>query len=293
VGADPCRIKRKYPELQDPQEMFDYEIFLENPDIFYSFAKEIYPTEERNPTFVHFFIAELEKRGKLLRNYTQNIDTLEDRAGISKVFRCHGGFHTARCITCGNRVPGEEIKESLLKSEKPYCIICVSKRKSREDDDITFGLMKPDIVFFHEPLPDEFSKYLMKDIPLADLVIVMGSSLQVAPVSSFVNVFPEEVPMLLINMERIFHIGSFTASLLGDCQDICRYLSFKLGWDLVSESQKKKVPDPIFFHPNVEFIFKPITNGSKRIQHDFLERRAVKLLSRYAIENVIYYSYNF
>lgn len=80
-------------------------IFLENPEIFYSFAKELYPTEEgHQPTNtadgslaggkkagkVHHWIRNLEKQGKLLRNYTQNIDTLEMIAGIHNVLHAHG-----------------------------------------------------------------------------------------------------------------------------------------------------------------------------------------------------------
>ena len=91
--------------------MFDMSIFLENPEIFYSFAKELYPTCEirsgdtgkgdqdlGNPVVaggkkagkVHHWIRSLEKQDKLLRNYTQNIDTLEMIAGIEKVLHAHG-----------------------------------------------------------------------------------------------------------------------------------------------------------------------------------------------------------
>jgi NAD-dependent deacetylase sirtuin 1 len=277
--------------------MFDYHVFLENPDIFYSFAKEIYPTEDRSPTFAHRFIAELEKRDKLVRNYTQNIDTLEDLAGISKVFRCHGGFDTARCITCGNKVPGSAIKEELLKCEKPYCQFC---SVIRNEDDVTHGLMKPDIVFFHESLPDEFSKYLMVDVEIADLVIVMGSSLQVAPVSSFTKCFPPEVPIVLINMERIYHIGPFTASLLGDCQAICCYLAKKLNWDISDVSKGTdmiKTSDPVFYHPNFEFVFnyKPI-NEKRSLDYlsneENLDLAPQQIISKYDSEYV-WFSWKF
>lgn len=93
----------RWPELSDPQEMFDMRVFLENPEIFYSFAKELYPTEDggqqapdgtvaggKRAGKVHHWIRSLEKQGKLLRNYTQNIDTLEMIAGIEKVLHAHG-----------------------------------------------------------------------------------------------------------------------------------------------------------------------------------------------------------
>jgi hypothetical protein len=76
-------------ELSDPQEMFDIHYFKYRPETFYSFAKEIYPSNFK-PSTSHWFIKLLEEKGKLLRNYTQNIDTLENMAGISNVVQCHG-----------------------------------------------------------------------------------------------------------------------------------------------------------------------------------------------------------
>jgi hypothetical protein len=48
----------------------------------------------------HRFIRRLEVTGRLLKNYTQNIDTLEQVAGIEKVINCHGSFNTAACLVC-------------------------------------------------------------------------------------------------------------------------------------------------------------------------------------------------
>lgn len=77
--------------LSDPQEMFDIRFFRENPEPFYHFAHEIYPSNfKASPS--HHFIKMLESKGKLLRNYTQNIDTLEADAQIERVIQCHGKF---------------------------------------------------------------------------------------------------------------------------------------------------------------------------------------------------------
>lgn len=78
-------------ELDDPQQMFDLDFFRERPEIFYSFAREIFPSNF-TPSPSHYFIKLLEDQGKLLRNYTQNIDTLEQKAGIHSVLQCHGMF---------------------------------------------------------------------------------------------------------------------------------------------------------------------------------------------------------
>ncbi|RKP26281.1 DHS-like NAD/FAD-binding domain-containing protein, partial [Syncephalis pseudoplumigaleata] len=160
----------KYP-LDDPQQMFDIEYFRYCPEIFFSFAKEIYPSNFK-PSPSHAFIRLLEEKGRLLRNYTQNIDTLEQSAGIERVLQCHGSFATARCIKCQHVVPGDEIKEDIFAEDD----------EDDEDDDMD-GILKPDIVFFGENLPSEFDDRLAADREQVDLLIVMGTSLKVAPVS--------------------------------------------------------------------------------------------------------------
>lgn len=83
------RIQSKYG-LPEPECMFDIEFFRIDPEPFYSFAKELLPKEEFKPSFSHFFIRHLEQQGKLLRQFTQNIDTLEVSVGIERVVYCHG-----------------------------------------------------------------------------------------------------------------------------------------------------------------------------------------------------------
>ena len=69
--------------MPTPECMFDREYFDRNPQPFFSFAHELWPGRF-DPTPCHRFIALLEKQGQLLRNYSQNIDTLEQRAGITR-----------------------------------------------------------------------------------------------------------------------------------------------------------------------------------------------------------------
>jgi NAD-dependent deacetylase sirtuin 1 len=77
--------------VTDPESIFDIHFFREDPEPFYSFVRDIYPGSFR-PSPTHYFIRLLEMKGKLLRNYSQNVDTLEAKAGISKVINCHGEF---------------------------------------------------------------------------------------------------------------------------------------------------------------------------------------------------------
>ncbi|KAJ3319923.1 NAD-dependent protein deacetylase sirtuin-1 [Boothiomyces sp. JEL0866] len=207
-------------ELSDPQEMFDLEYFKFRPETFYSFAKEIYPSNFK-PSPSHMFIKKLEEQGKLLRNYTQNIDTLENIAGIKNVVQCHGSFATAKCIYCGYQVPGSAIEKEIFSQTVPYCPKC----KNSE-----LGIIKPDIVFFGENLPNEFHSKFAEDKSKLDLLIVMGSSLKVAPVGEVKDRIPRDVPQILINMESLNHMEQFDVHLLGYCDAITKALLSKLGW---------------------------------------------------------------
>ncbi|KAI7885138.1 SIR2-domain-containing protein [Lichtheimia hyalospora FSU 10163] len=236
-------------ELDDPQQMFDIKYFRENPEIFYSFAKELYPSNYE-PSPSHLFVKLMEEKGKLLRNYTQNIDTLEHKANIKRIVNCHGSFATASCVTCGYKCDGSEIEQYIFQQKVPPCPKCAVKdadnalnksRKDQDDDEDDgrpshqgISVMKPDITFFGESLPAEFDRLLALDTEVVDLLIVMGSSLKVSPVSEIMSQIPHSVPQILINRTPITHM-TFDMQLLGDCDVIVPELCRMLGWDLRHE----------------------------------------------------------
>ncbi|CDR99371.1 related to HST1-silencing protein [Sporisorium scitamineum] len=253
-------------ELDDPQDMFGKQYFLSNPAMFYSFAHKIFPSNFV-PSSAHRFIKLIEERGQLLRNYSQNIDTLEQIAGIERVLQCHGSFATASCTDamCGYRCKGSQVAEAIFAQRVPSCPRC-DERKAREaanvkpskkkrklgngkswrpgndsdDDDednestlAGHGILKPDITFFGEKLSDEFDHALLADREQVDLLIVMGTSLKVAPVSEILGHIPHSTPVILINKTPILHLAT-DIMLLGDCDRIVEYLCRKLGWHLPS-----------------------------------------------------------
>ncbi|KAF9960622.1 NAD-dependent histone deacetylase sir2 [Modicella reniformis] len=238
-------------ELEDPTQMFDMRFFCKKPQVFYSFAKEIFPSNF-TPSPSHHFIRLLEEKGKLLRNYTQNIDTLEQKAGIFRVLQCHGSFATASCVCCQRKVPGDDIKEAILKQEVAYCKVCQGLGSSRlprrrshgmesgsekdddDDHDARPAVMKPDIVFFGERLPPEFDEKFEDDRDQADLLIVIGSSLKVAPVNDMMHQLSNDIPQILINRTPITHMD-FDVQLLGNCDTIVAELCRMLGWELKHE----------------------------------------------------------
>ncbi|KAG0284562.1 NAD-dependent histone deacetylase sir2 [Linnemannia gamsii] len=247
--------------LRDPQQMFDLSFFKKRPEIFYSFAREIFPSNFM-PSPSHSFIKLLEDKGKLLRNYTQNIDTLEQRAGIKSVLQCHGSFATASCLRCRRQVPGDDIKEAIFNQEVAYCTVCPPPSPSdfapkfreayyssgEESDSDSDGsdfnapppppLMKPDIIFFNEQLKSTFHDTLDEDRDQIDLLIVMGTSLKVAPVNSIIDALPASVPQILINRTPLTHM-EFDVQLLGDSDTIVAELCRMAGWELKHE----KLPD--------------------------------------------------
>jgi len=210
-------------DLDEPQQMFDLEYFKICPQTFYSFAHELYPSNYE-PSPSHKFIKLLEDKGKLLRNYTQNIDTLEQKAGITRMVQCHGSFATASCIRCGYKVPGNYIEEAIFKKEVPICPICPK--------DVHDAIIKPNIIFFGEKLPDEFGKTFQKDRNICDLLIVIGSSLKVSPVADIIGKIPHHIPQILINLESLTHVPPFDVQLLGYCDNIIKEICRRCEWEL-------------------------------------------------------------
>lgn len=154
--------------------------------------------------------------------FTQNIDCLERAAGIpdDKIIEAHGSFATQRCIDCLTAFPDDSMREHVSNSKVPRCV-----------DAACNGLVKPDIVFFGEPLSSAF--FRNTDIPLkADLVLVIGTRLTVYPFAGLPDMFKEGTPRVLFNMERVGRVGSKPDDVvkLGSCDDGIRALSDALGW---------------------------------------------------------------
>ena len=251
--------KVKYLGLNDPQDVFNFDLFKKEPSIFYSIANMILPPEDVYSP-LHSFIKMLSDKGKLLRNYTQNIDNLESYAHIppEKLVHCHGSFASATCVTCKWHVPGHKIFKNIRNVELPVCPNCFKERSrlmrlynpyingtseldvnskklsSNEIETIShiksYGVLKPDITFFGEPLPERFFDCLSEDMNKCDLLICIGTSLKVAPVSDIVNMIPAKVPQVLINRDPVRH-ADFDLSLLGFCDDIAGMVTKQCGWE--------------------------------------------------------------
>ena len=208
--------------MADAEAVFDISYFRNNPLPFYALAHELYPGKYK-PTVSHSFVRLLSDKNLLLKLFTQNIDCLDREAGVpaDKIVEAHGSFASQRCINCSTSYPEDLMKKAIINSEVPHCLTPECN-----------GLVKPDIVFFGEQLPEEF--HSNRSLPrTADLCIVMGTSLTVQPFASLPGLCPEGVPRVLINMEKVGGLGSRADDILilEDCDSGVRKLASALGWE--------------------------------------------------------------
>ncbi|KAI3392318.1 hypothetical protein diail_5869 [Diaporthe ilicicola] len=225
--ANLARLNLPYAEA-----VFDISYFRQNPDPFYVLAKELYPGNF-SPTISHAFIALLAEKNLLRMLFTQNIDCLERQAGVpgELIVEAHGSFATQRCIECKTPFPDDKMKEFVLQGDVPRCV-----------DAKCDGLVKPDIVFFGEQLPEQFHKN--RHVPSnGDLVLVMGTSLTVQPFASLPELAQEETPRVLFNLERVGSLGTRADDVLvlGDCDSGVRKLADELGWGGELEATWRKI----------------------------------------------------
>ena len=252
--------------FSEPEEVFDIEQFDDDPTTFYTLAGDILPDMQKGYSPTHGFVRLLQDKGRLQTNYTQNIDNVEELAGIdpNRLIQCHGSWATATCRVCKEKVKGAEIFDDIRRKQVSYCNKCKrhvaaakqaapqKKPKPRfgtnsdDDNDDSAddnmpqpGVMKPDITFFGEQLPtDFFTRFTERDVKNVDLVLVIGTSLKVAPVSDMPNYLPHEVPHVYISREPIEHV-EFDVQLLGECDHVVFELCRRAGWGLEHEM----VPD--------------------------------------------------
>jgi NAD-dependent deacetylase sirtuin 2 len=229
---------QKY-NVPTPEAMFSLDYFRQSPGAFYELAKDLWPGTYL-PTPCHYFIRLLHENGKLLRCYSQNIDGLELQAGLppEKLVAAHGSFDGAHVIDTSPRVtvPSEELRVAI--GSGPLGLHDLNSRKG--------GLVKPNIVFFGEPLPECFLNLHVRDFAECDLLLVLGTSLAVMPFCGLLAKANPQAPRLLINRELVglcnelpggfqFHLQTEglnwrDAFYAGDVDDGVRAIAAALGW---------------------------------------------------------------
>jgi NAD-dependent deacetylase sirtuin 2 len=260
LTADP--LEREAIRI-DPSVALEQPLFLKNPlpclELNRSF---ILGTRDQKwkATLAHRFVELLHtKTNKLSRLYTQNIDGLEDQCTQlprEKVVNVHGSMDRAECAMCQSEADFDE-----------FCNQVQTQIKDLSGDDPTapqkstaiacpvcgYNTMKPAIVLFKSTLPERFFELVPRDIPFCDLMIVMGTSLRVAPANTLVFRVPETAMRTVINRDPVgFHSGieygpgaprDYFAQ--GDIDPTCLELMTLLGWleDLEPLLSEDLLPD--------------------------------------------------
>ncbi len=160
-------------EKVNPMEVAHIDAFRRDPDRFWDFYSQRFASLcDKEPNAAHLAIAELERRGHVRGVITQNIDRLHRAAGSERVVEVHGSIERSVCLECGGAVELERVVEMLAAGDgAPQCPGCASP-------------LKPDVVLFGELLPPEAMASAQALAEEADLMLCVGSSLEVYPVAS-------------------------------------------------------------------------------------------------------------
>jgi NAD-dependent deacetylase len=158
----------------NPMEVAHIDVFHAQPERFWSFYGERFATlGDRQPNEAHRALAQLERRGALDAVITQNVDMLHRKAGTRELVEVHGSIESCLCLGCGTHTELAGALELIARAADgvPRCADC-----SRP--------LKPGVVLFGEMLPPEAIARAQELCAGADLLLCIGSSLEVHPVAA-------------------------------------------------------------------------------------------------------------
>jgi len=164
-------------ENVDPMEVAHIDSFRRGPDRFWQFYGERFAMlRDKRPNDAHRNLAELEARGLIRGVITQNVDRLHRVAGTENLIEVHGSIEHCICPECGGRFELEKVMEILSHTAgAPECPACITP-------------LKPDVVLFGELLPEAAMADAHSLAAEADLMVCVGSSLEVYPVAGLPRV---------------------------------------------------------------------------------------------------------
>lgn len=169
-----------------PEIILSHSFFMTETETFYRFYREKMLLLDKKPNPAHYYLAELEKTGRLSYVITQNIDGLHTIAGSKKVIELHGSIHRNYCMDCGEEYSASFVKDS--ETIVPHCPLCG-------------GIIKPDVVLYEETLNEMDIQKAIIEIENSDLLIVAGTSLVVYPSCTFLDYYRGH-NLVLINKDE-------------------------------------------------------------------------------------------
>jgi NAD-dependent deacetylase len=212
------------PDFRGPQGLWkryrpiEYREFLRDPEArreYWRRKVELYPgIRDARPNAGHLALASLFAAGVLKTVITQNIDGLHQKAGLpaERVIEIHGSEAHIVCVGCGKRSEWEEVL-ACYDGDCPRCDACG-------------GWLKPATISFGQPMPVEETRRAFAEAAAADLLLVVGSSLQVFPAASI----PGETRqaggrVIIVNNEPTAQDGIASLVLRGQAGEILPQLA--------------------------------------------------------------------
>jgi NAD-dependent deacetylase len=195
-------------EKADPMEVAHIDAFHRDTKRFWSFYRPRFADlDGKVPNGAHAALAELEARGKLDGIVTQNIDRLHSKAGTDRVIEVHGSIATSSCTTCSSSYPLENVGELFDEDGVATCACCMGK-------------VKPDVVLFGELLPEDAMTEAQELCAGADLLLCVGTSLEVYPVASLPELtLSTGGRLVIVTQGPTPYDGEATLKLEGDVVD--------------------------------------------------------------------------
>jgi NAD-dependent deacetylase len=160
-------------ESVDPMEVAHIDAFRRDPVRFWGFYGERFASlGEKLPNGAHQALVELERRGMLDGVITQNVDMLHRRAGTRELIEVHGSIASCSCEQCGGEIALEQVQARIAAEADgvPACELCTRP-------------LKPNVVLFGELLPERALLRARELCEQADVLLCIGSSLEVHPVA--------------------------------------------------------------------------------------------------------------
>ncbi|HYK74177.1 MAG TPA: NAD-dependent protein deacylase [Pseudoneobacillus sp.] len=179
-----------------PENILSLDYFYKHPKEFYQFAIENLYHPDALPNKGHEMLAKWENDGRVKQVITQNIDGLHQKAGSINVIEFHGTMKTATCMNCLKKYPTREMVDRMSGSKEFYiCNHCDTKHDRER-------FIKPDVVLFGDTgqwFTEEGFQSITELLYQADVILVLGTSLQVTPFSMFPRFRREGIPLIIIN----------------------------------------------------------------------------------------------
>jgi NAD-dependent deacetylase len=199
-------------ENVDPMEVAHIDNWRADPERFWGFYGDRFQTlGDKQPNGAHEALVELEARGLLDAVVTQNIDRLHRRAGTRDLVEVHGSIASCSCLSCGERYALEEVMARLVGATVPACA-CGRP-------------LKPDVVLFGEFLLEAALQRATDLAAAADLMLCIGSSLEVYPIAQLPGItLRHGGDVAIVTQGPTPYDGRAAVKLTGDVEEELRAL---------------------------------------------------------------------